>query len=117
MGRNERAVASHTRDQHRDIPPRTRQGKPYHQEEEIKEYANYFLSAQTIYDTAANSHFFRDRPENYKQKNDTVMTAGGKYSPILGEGTMSIGKLNLDKVQHVPDFKHNLVSAMKVFLS
>jgi hypothetical protein len=112
MGRSERAVASHTRDEHRDIPPRTRQGKPYHQEEEIKEDANYFLSTQTIYDTAANSHFFRDRPENYK--NDTVMTAGGKYSPIVGEGTVSIGKLNLDKVQHVPDFKHNLVSGVEL---
>ena len=58
MGRNERAVASHTRDEHRDIPPRTRQVKTYHQEEAIKEDANYFFNTQTIYDTAANKKSF-----------------------------------------------------------
>ena len=103
--RHARVVGSHDTAHHREISPRTNKGDT--------EYSH--LTADTGLDTGANDHFFCDHPsDNYEPKTGTVTTADGGQAPIIGIGSIQLGKLRLNNVLHVPTFKRNLVSGARL---
>ena len=102
--RSERAIKSHDTKDHREFSAN----------KGTKEYPMVANQA-IIYDTAANDHFFTDKPKHdYKVKNSVVETADGSKVPIVGQGTVLVGKIQLKDVQHVPKFKKNLMSGTRL---
>ena len=66
-------------------------------------------------DTGANEHFFRDKPtHNYQKRSGAVYTSNGGTAPVVGSGSINIGKLQLERVLHVPRFDRNLVSGSRL---
>jgi hypothetical protein len=66
------------------------------------------------FDTGANQHFFRTKPDHFKPTlHESVIIANGKEIPIVGEGTITLGQLQLN-VKHVPEFDCDLVSGTQL---
>ena len=78
--------------------------------------AEEFKANTAYYDSGANKHFFKYKPDQYQPyaKPTFVMNANGAKDPILGSGTISLGKLKLKDVQYVPNFVENLVSGVEL---
>jgi hypothetical protein len=98
-GKRDYVIRSHHTKDHRDRPII---------KDANKEHSNY--TSSPIYDTAATSHFFTTKPDNYVRKYGSVSTASGETIKIKGSGTIQLGKVTLKNVQHVPEFTHDLVS-------
>ena len=75
----------------------------------------FSLAELPFYDTGATDHFFKDKPsKNYRKIVGTVQTAAGQNEAIIGEGTVALGDLILENVQHCPTFSKNLISGSKL---
>ena len=98
-------INSHDTETHRVIFPRTIKG--------TDQYS--LLTTDTVLETGANDHFFRDKPTtDYIPHTGTVATADGGEASIVGGGSMNIEKLKLERVLYVPTFTRKLVSGARL---
>ena len=86
-----------------------------------KEGKNYalFTSTQTksstpVWDPAANNFWTTKPTKNYRAKSGKVNVATGQSADIIGEGESKLGSVNLENIQHVPTFTHDLVSGIQL---
>ena len=82
-----------------------------------KDTSNYtaLLSAITIYDTGCTpTSFFKDLPNKFVSRPGWVKTAADHQVATKGTGEIQIGKLKIEDVVHVPDFKYNLLSGIQL---
>jgi hypothetical protein len=73
------------------------------------------VTSKIFYDTGCTPvSYFRDMPSNFNTQSGWVTTASNEKIKSLGEGSVQIGKLKLDKIIYVPDFKYNLLSGIQL---
>lgn len=104
-GKPERIYGSHNTVNHKEsYRPNGQQNKDGNQ------CSSLLTNTATVYDTAANTHWFKDKPRHDYVPTDVLFTAANQTAPIVGERNEKIQELVLNKVQHTPSFTHNLVS-------
>lgn len=109
LGRRDVAIRSHNTNDHRNAPKQSERLPPLANKASNDSYSAILL------DTGATDHFFTDKPSHdYRSATGTVQNANGDPSAIMGTGTVVVGDLVLENVQHVPSFRRNLVSGTKL---
>ena len=58
--------------------------------------------------------YFKDIPNNCKKSNSYVQTANNQKIPVVGKGSVTFGKMELNDVAYVPSFTKNLVSGIQI---